>query len=218
MIRAIPLPAVTRLCMIYRLCGVLDAQGIESVSSTQIGSRLGIGPHSVRKDISFLGEADAGQAGYDVARLRARIERSLGLGQSRRACVVGLGRLGAAILGYQRLAQSGYRIMAGFDSNINRLETIRTDVPLYPAYEIAEVVRREAIELGIIAVPAEAAQQIAEALIDGGIRGIVNFAPVVIAVDRPEVIVRNIDVVNELRVVSSLLTLGEQEQTPPAQH
>ena len=203
--------------MIYRLCDELIAQGSEVVSSAQIGSRLGIGAHSVRKDIGYLGQMGAGKAGYDVARLRSRIEQVLGLANGRRACVVGLGRLGAAILGYRRLAQSGHRIVAGFDSNINRLETIRTDVALYPAYEIAEVARREMIELGIVAVPAEAAQQTAGALVEGGVRGIVNFAPVVIAVDSPTVVVRNIDVVNELRVVSSLLALQEQGRNRPAQ-
>lgn len=202
-------PTVQRLCSVYGLCGALLHDGTERVSSSAIGQRLGVSAFVVRKDINWLGEVGQVGAGYDVATLRTRIGEALGLERTLRACVVGLGKLGSALLQHKGFALEGYTVVAGFDANTNRLETMRAAVPLYPAHELQDVVRRERIDTALLCVPAESAQRTAEALVQGGIRSILNFAPVVLSVASAAVVVRDVDIVNELRVLSALASFQE---------
>lgn len=202
----LPIPTITRLCLIYQLCCEQLSQGIESMSSTQMGKQLAIPAHSIRKDLNCLGEVGNAGSGYDLARLRECLAETLGLTCPRKACIVGLGRLGSAILAYEQFTPDGFRIVAGFDSNINRIETLHTDIPVFPAYEIADIIPRDSIELAMLTVPGPAAQDVADRLIEAGIKGIVNFAPVVIKPSTEDVEVRNINVVHELRILSALLT------------
>lgn len=200
--------------MIFRLCQELRLRGETTISSTGIGRRLGVAAHTVRKDLNYLGEVGNAGSGYDVARLETRLARALGFDQVRRACIVGLGRLGLALLEYDRFSASGFAIRAGFDANINRIETIRTDIRVYPAYEMADVIQREAIEIALLAVPAAAAQEVADVLMHAGIKGIVNFAPVVIDTGTSDLLVRNMNVVNEMRILASLMTLNKGQVSP----
>jgi len=205
----LPISTISRLCMVFSLCEELQQQGKVRVSSTQIGRALDMAAHTVRKDLNHLGEIGDTGSGYDIGRLQQHLSEALGFGQTHRACIVGLGRLGTAILEHGAFDVHGYEIVAGFDANINRLETIRTRTQVYPAYEITEVVQRETIELALMTVPREAAQNVAQALVAGGIRGIINFAPIVIKPDSDAVAVRNINIVNELRILSSILRLND---------
>jgi redox-sensing transcriptional repressor len=200
----IPMPSLERLLNIYRFCEYLEEKEIYSVSSSRLARVFGYSADSIRKDISFLGWIGNFGAGYDVKKLKNAIYEKLRLNTIRRVCIIGLGRLGNAILNYNELIEKGFMIVAGFDSNINKLETIKTNVELFPAYEIKDVVKRKAIEIGIIAVPAEYAQETANRLIEGGIRGIINFAPIALKV--PEnVILKNIDLLAECMLMSILL-------------
>ena len=156
----IPKPTISRLCLLYRFLDEMTAEGVTSISSSQIGERLGLNSHNVRKDIGYLGDVGTLGAGYDVARLKQAIADSLGLNVPHNACVVGLGRLGMAILSFDLFAQHGYTIVAGFDSNINKLETMRTEIDVFPSYMIPDVVRRRGIELAVLAVPAGVAQKV----------------------------------------------------------
>ncbi len=200
----IPTPAISRLCALYQLLGQLQEQGL--VSSAELGKLMGVGAHSIRKDINFLGTAGNSGAGYDVNRLRGMIAESLGLTAVRKVCVVGLGRMGSAILQYP--LGDEFQLVAGFDSNINRLETIKTDVELFPAFQISEVVRRLNIDMAIITVPAGNAQDVADRLVEGGIKGIVNFAPVYIKTKEKGVFVKQMDIAGELRVLSARIRVS----------
>jgi redox-sensing transcriptional repressor len=147
--------------------------------------------------------------GYEVLKLKDHISVNLGLDRKRRTCVVGLGRLGTAILNYDDLNENGFSVVAGFDSNINKLETTTTPVELFPAHEISEVVKKKGIEIGLIAVPARAAQETADRLMDGGIRGIINFSPVAIKA-KNNVMIRNLDLLGEYMILSTLLAFREK--------
>lgn len=204
-------PSLSRLCAIYELLVDFEKKGIKRVSSTELGKTLAFGSHNIRKDISYLGEIGSYGAGYDVGKLRRHIGNALCLTKKRPACVVGLGRLGSAMLAYKGFEEKGYSIIAGFDSDINLLDIIKTTVPVYPAHEITEIVRIKKIELGIIAVPASAAKDAAHKLILGGIRGIVNFSPEVIPCDDKSVHVANIDIIKEFTMLSALLSIDEQK-------
>ena len=194
--------------MIYQLCYDLLQQGTYAASSTRIGKLLGITAHTVRKDLNCLGDIGNTGSGYNLIKLKQHLSETLGFDQRRKACIVGLGRLGSALLSYDHFTPDGFTVAAGFDSNINRIETLHSTVPTYPAYEMTDVVQREGISLAMLTVPACAAQDATDLLIGAGIQGIVNFAPVVIKSTRPYVAIRNINVVNELRILSSLLTLN----------
>lgn len=195
--------------MVFHLCDELQATGIDRISSPQMGKQIGVPAHTVRKDINCLGEVGDTGSGYDVARLKQHLGHALGFDRRHKACIVGLGRLGTALMDYEKLQAGGFSVVAGFDASVNRIETIQTRVPVYPAYDMEDVIQREAIKLALLAVPAQAAQATADVLVASGIRGIVNFAPEVINVPAPRVQVRHMNVVNEMRVLSSLMTLDD---------
>jgi redox-sensing transcriptional repressor len=216
-IKSVPHPSLRRLLSIYRLLEQLERENVKSVSSSDLGKVLGYKPDSIRKDVSYLGEVGNFGGGYEVHKLKAHINSNLGLYRKRKACVVGLGRLGTAILNYDDLSQNGFLVVAGFDSNINKLETITASIELFPAYEITEVVKRKGIELGIIAVPASVAQETAEKLMDGGVRGIINFSPVTLK-PKDGILIRNLDLLGECMIVSTLLSFeenGDVSEPPP---
>ncbi len=210
MTNRIPKPSIGRLCIIYSLLEELEAQGAVSVSSNEIGEKIGVGSHSVRKDISYLGEVGRVGAGYEIAKLRKHIGEKLGLDVERKACVVGLGKLGTAILQNDKLFSNNFKIVAGFDSNINKVETMVTHIPVYPAYELADVIRQQAIELAVITVPGHASGDIVDRLVEGGIRGIVNFSSVPLhAAYKEKVYVSNFDIAGEFRFLSALFTVEQ---------
>ena len=202
---SLPNPTIIRLCALYQLLCLMEREGAVRVSSTELGRRTGQPPHSIRKDISCLGEIGNSGAGYAVPALKNNLATHLGLNTVKKACIAGLGRLGSAILASPNLAGREFSIVAGFDSDVNKLETIRTAIMVFPSHEISEVVKKMAIELAIIAVPAARAQEVADRLMAGGIRGILNLAPTVITTGEHACIVRNIDVAGELRILSAMI-------------
>jgi len=201
----IPEPARERL---LRLMGLLENHALAGdtgpVTSAQVEELTGVPRDTIRRDISYLGMAAGAEsgaigsnAGYEPETLIPLIQRALGLDRRRKFCVVGLGRLGSAYLNLpSELAE--FELAAGFDTNVNRVEILRSPAPLYPAFKMAEVISRFAIEIALLCVPAEAAQSAAERCVAAGVRGILNFAPVALKLP-PEVAARNVYVVDELR-------------------
>jgi redox-sensing transcriptional repressor len=197
----IPEPTVERLLQLSR---VLENLKAESISSSEIEAKTGWSSYTIRKDISFLQENLGEASGYNRLSLLAAIKRALALGTPWKFCVVGLGRLGSAYLNFPAFADEGFELVAGFDSSVNRIEILRSPVPLYPAYKMGEVISRFSIDLALLCVPAASAQGAADKLVASGIRGIINFAPVVLEV--PErVMTSNVFVVDELRSMAAKL-------------
>ena len=203
----IPGPTLSRLCKIYGILEEMEERGDLSTSSKEIGLRLGVASHNIRKDFTYIGEAGKTGSGYNVKKLMNEINQILGFEHEYNACVVGLGRLGTAIVNFELPLTDNFKIVAGFDSNINRLETIKTEIPVFPTYEIEEVVPRKKIELAVITVPGPATFEVSKKLINGGIKGIVNFTPHILNFDSKEVFVRNIDLIGEFRYLSALFNL-----------
>lgn len=197
-------PAIERLSILCTVLERLEKDGKTVVSSAELGRIMNVQPHTLRKDINFFGQT-GGETGYNISTLKGIIKKGLGFDIPRKACIVGLGRLGSAIMNFSGFIGSNIKIEAGFDSNINRIETLITDIPLFPAYEIPEVVKSKNIELGVIAVPPSSAQITADRLIQGGIKGIINFAPVIIQSSNPNVVVREFYVLEEFRILSALI-------------
>ena len=202
----IPEPARERLLRLMRLLeNHTLAGGAGPVTSAMAEDLTGVPRDTIRRDISCLSVASGAEgigsnAGYEPETLIPLIKRALGLDRRRKFCVVGLGRLGSAYLNSPpELAE--FELAAGFDTNVNRVEILRSPAPLYPAFKMAEVVSRFAVELALLCVPAEAAQAAATQCVAAGVRGILNFAPVALKLP-PEVAVRNVYVVDELRSLS----------------
>ncbi|MDR2375776.1 MAG: CoA-binding protein [Treponema sp.] len=208
------IPAVTKERLLH-LMRILENAGNEFFTSARIEGLTGWSSHTIRRDISHLeafaacgeGTAEGAQSrlgsanGYAPACLVPLIRRALGLDRSRKYCVVGLGRLGSAYLNTLSSPGGGFELAAGFDVSVNRVEILKSPVPLYPVYKMGEVVSRFGIEIALLCVPAGAAQDAAERLAAAGIRGIINFAPVVLTL-APELAVRNVYLDEELRALA----------------
>lgn len=203
----IPGPTLSRLCKIYGILEDMEGKGDFSTSSKEIGQRLGVASHNIRKDFSYIGEAGKTGSGYNVKKLKDEINQILGFDRDYNACVVGLERLGTAILNFEMPLTDNFKVVAGFDSNINRLETIKTEVPVFPTYEIEEVISRKKIELAVITVAGPSTYEVSKKLINGGIKGIVNFTPHILNFESNHVFVRNIDLIGEFRYLSALFNL-----------
>jgi len=216
------IPGVTKERLLFLMRLLERSGGGGAITSARIEALTGWASHTVRKDISFLGaaaEADGAPrqsesgrlgspAGYDPDALVLLIKKALGLEKRRKFCVVGLGRLGSAYLNVPELAGSEFELAAGFDTNVNRTEILKSPVPLYPSYKMGEVISRFGIEIALLCVPPEAAQAAADKLVAAGIRGILNYAPVHITVP-PGIAVRNMYLTDELRALSIKMGSGE---------
>jgi len=203
-------PARERLLQLMRIFEKhIQAESGGMITSAQVEHLTGWSRDTIRKDISFLGKAVGGNeggavggnAGYEPETLVPLIRKALDLDRRRKFCIVGLGRLGSAYLSFTPPELAEFELAAGFDINVNRVEILASSVPLYPAYKMAEVIGRFEIEIALLCIPAGAAQDIAEKCVAAGVRGILNFAPVVLRLP-PEVTVRNVFVVDELRNLS----------------
>lgn len=201
--KEVPKPTLIRLCKMYNLLEELEDRGEKTISSEKIGQRLGVGSHNIRKDISYIGEAGTTGSGYDILKLKDHISRNLGLEQEHNACVIGLGRLGMAIMNDEIPLAQNFKIIAGFDANINRVETVKTPIPVYPMYEIDTIIRLHFIELALITIPCQYIHEIIQRLIGNGIKGIVNLTSMLLNIDDESVYISNIDLVGELRYLSA---------------
>lgn len=209
--KKIPLPSIERLCNIFGLLEKLEKSGIKTVSSTQIGKSINATNATVRKDISYLSMPGMAGRDYSVARLKKYIGQDLKLFKPRKACIIGLGRIGTAILAYEGFKEDGFEIAAGFDNSINKIEMIVTPVSLYLINDLKPVIEGKNIEIGIICTPPEAAQEIANKLADAGIKGILNCTTAMVSVPE-EVIIRNIDYTGYLRILSAHISLRENNK------
>lgn len=204
---SIPEPAIKRLSILYQYLCRLAEDNILQVSSRELAESIGSSAHSIRKDISYLNAAQISGSKYSVDNLKAVIGEKLNFNRDRSACVVGLGRIGSAVLQYSSFRPNGFAIKAGFDSNINKIETMQAECPLFPSYQIEEKVQELGIELAVLAVPTEFAQMSSDRLAAGGIKGIVNFTSGIIRCDK-NIHVIDIDVTREFRILSAMISLS----------
>lgn len=195
--KQIPEPSRRRL---VTLAALLSQQQVERITSVTLSALTGWSQSLIRRDIALL-EVRAGVSnGYDVRLLRSAICAALHIGvvesdggadahdergEAHRCCIVGLGRLGVALLDGGFFSGTPFRVVAGFDASMNRTEVLRSVFPLYPASELETVVVREGIEYALLAVPDGSAQATAERLTASGIRGIVNYTGAVLSVAVP---------------------------------
>ena len=205
-IGVIPKPTKKRLIQLLTL---LESYKETKITSLKIQSLTGWKDSLIRHDLWLIGFNNGVSNGYFVSELIEKISLALGFENSpiikRKCCIVGLGRIGAALLDANFFAKTDFTISAGFDSNVNRVEILRSTFPLYPANQIEFVVKKEQIEFAILATDDKDANTSVQRLINCGIKGIVNMTNVVLAVPK------NIKVIN-LSVVNSLMELSAGTQ------
>jgi redox-sensing transcriptional repressor len=196
--RRIPEATVARLPVYLR---VLAEATEETISSDHLASRAGVNAAQVRKDLSQLGSYGTRGVGYDVAYLVRQINRELGLSTDRRVAIVGVGNLGRALAGYRGFGERGFRIVAAFDSDPGTVGQRVGAVVVHPMTDLHEIVRRERVDIAVLATPATVAQDVTDVLSDAGVTSILNFAPVRLQVPR-RVAVRQVDLGIELQILS----------------
>ena len=192
----IPDETVRRLPVYLRGAIHLSQQGVENVSSRGLSGVLGIKPWQIRKDFSYFGDFGTPGVGYQLDSLIKAIKKILRLDSGPRAVLVGVGNLGSALLAFPGFGLYGFEIAAAFDVDKRKIGRRKSDVVVEDVARLSKL-RRRRIDLGIIAVPEEAAQEIADDLVDVGIRGILNFSPRYIAVPK-RVKVITIDIAMDL--------------------
>jgi redox-sensing transcriptional repressor len=206
----IPEATVARLPLYHRVLVGLAEDDVDTVSSDALAAAAGVSPAKLRKDLSFLGSYGTRGVGYEVAHLLSEIGLELGITLEWPVVVVGVGNLGHALANYGGFASRGFRLAGLIDADPARAGEQVAGIRVRPLADLADVVRDEEIMIGVIATPGDAAQEVADRLVAVGVRSILNFAPVVLAVPAG-VDVRKVDLASELQI----LAFHEQRRTAP---
>jgi redox-sensing transcriptional repressor len=197
-----------RRLSIYSRCLVqLEEDGVKTVSSHELAERFHLNSAQVRKDLAYFGEFGIRGIGYYVSNLRQELSRLLGLDREWRLALVGFGNLGSALFRYRGFARGGFRVAAIVDDDPAKAGRMVDGLPILPVEDLPRAVRQGGIQIGVVAVPAEAAQLVADRLVAAGVRAILNFAPARLKVPR-DVRLQNVDLSIELENLSFHLAQG----------
>jgi redox-sensing transcriptional repressor len=192
---------VRRLSVYSRCLAQLEEDGVKTISSQDLAARFHLNSAQVRKDLAYFGEFGIRGIGYDAATLRVEIQRILGLDREWRVVLVGFGNLGSALFHYRGFARQGFRIAAIVDADPGKAGRAVGGLAIAPLGDLPRMVKAGGLQIGVIAVPAESAQLVADRLVAAGIRAILNFAPTRVKVPK-EVRLQNVDLSIELENLS----------------
>jgi redox-sensing transcriptional repressor len=168
---------LNRLSVVLRCLRHLEEQGVERASSQQIADRYHLSATQIRKDLAQFGEFGIRGVGYDVAQLAARLNSLLGLDHRHLLLIAGMGNLGSALARYPGFNSGAFQVVAAVDRDPQKIGRRVGSLTIRPPGELERIVRETAAEIGILAVPAAAAQETYDALVKAGIRAVLNFAP-----------------------------------------
>ena len=199
--RKVPGPTLMRLATYLTYLAELGAKGVDTISSAQMEDRTGINAAIFRKDLSYFGEFGKPGIGYGVHELSAKIAAILKVDREQGVLLVGAGNLGSAIVAYPGLRSRNFHIAAVFDNNYNKIGRKLWDLEILDIANVKEVNKQLGARIAILAIPASAAQEVAEMLVEADVRAILNFAPVTLRLSK-HIAVRNADSVQELAVLS----------------
>jgi len=191
---------IKRLSLYLRNLVKLREENVKTVSSDEITQFLNVTPSQFRKDLSYFGEFGIRGVGYSVEKLIHKLRDILGIEQKRRIALVGVGRLGSALLGFPGFWEFNIRIAMAFDNDPRKVGKVINGVEVKDIASLEEIIKKEGIKAALICTPAGMAQEAADKLVSGGVKGILNFAPVVLKVPE-DVFVSNVDMACELESV-----------------
>ena len=172
----------------------------EIITSRELSQRTGWTDATIRRDISALGIKCSAKRGYNIKSLYEGIREALISGVSKtthKCCIVGLGKIGTALLDYNGFLDAGFSIVAGFDESVNRVEILNASFPLYPASKLEQIIQQELIEYAVLTVPEKDANNYSTRLVQAGILGIVNYTSTVLNLPK-NVAVENVSLASSL--------------------
>lgn len=169
---------LNRLSLYLRCLRTLQEQGVLRVSSQQLADQFRLSAPLIRKDLARFGEFGIRGTGYDIEHLIDRLHSALGLDQQHPLVVVGMGRLGTALARYLGFNDATFRVVAVLDNDPAMVGQEVGGLTVRHTEELQEIVREHGVEIGVLTVPAEAAQSAYDALVDAGVQAVLNFAPV----------------------------------------
>jgi redox-sensing transcriptional repressor len=198
-------PTIGRLSVYLRLLASLRDAGERTVSSEGLARRSGTTSAQVRKDLSLFGTFGTRGIGYSVSELESTLRAILGLERRWPVALVGAGRIGAALFGYESFRRQGFHIEAVFDADPGKVGSQWQGLEVQSESRLEAVLGERGIEIAVVAVPANAAQRVVDRLVRAGVRGILNFAPT--RLDVPSrVVVKSVDMTVEMERLSYALT------------
>jgi len=197
----IPRKAIYRLSVYLRCLQRLLSNGLETVSSEALARAAGVKSTQLRKDLTYFGQFGTRGLGYDVSQLTQMISQLLGTKKLQPVILVGVGNLGQALLSYRGFEQEGFEIIATFDIDTTRRREKQIRQSILSMDKLPVFLQEHGVKMSILTVPAVAAQDAANHLVEAGITGILNFAPIVLHVPE-EVTVNNVNLAIELENLS----------------
>ena len=197
----IPRKTIYRLSIYLRCLARLRENSIGTVSSEALAKAAGVKPTQLRKDLAYFGTFGTRGLGYDVAELSRKIAEELGTSSLQPVILVGVGNLGLALLSYRGFEKEGFEIIAAFDAEPRRQRDKKIKQPVIGMGQLPEFIREHNVKMAILSVPAAVAQAVANSLVESGIMGILNFAPIVLTVPE-DVMVNNVNLAIELENLS----------------
>jgi redox-sensing transcriptional repressor len=206
----VPEATITRISVYSRFLERLDRRGVVTVSSGEIAYGVGVSPAQVRKDLAYFGEFGTRGVGYNVKDLMHYTLKILGLDEPWPLVLVGAGNLGYALCTYKGFNDRGFSIIGVFDNDLTKIGKKIIDLEVHPLEKLPEIVARHKVKIGIIAVPPRGAQDVADMMVNNGMHGILNFAPVALSVP-DNVEVRNVDLSVKLEILTFNLGMHESE-------
>lgn len=204
----IPSATITRLSLYSRHLEYLAKEDIKVISSEKLAEHCGVNSAQIRKDLAYFGEFGVRGVGYYVRDLVFEIKKILGLNKEWNLCLVGIGNLGSALIAHENFIRQGYRFVAAFDNDPNKIgKKLPNGLVVEHISNLPGVKERANVEIGVISTPAGRAQEVANRFIESNVRAILNFAPVQIKV--PEgFAVENVDFTVKLDNLAYYLTTG----------
>ena len=203
----VPKPTVKRLSLYLRELEQRSASQQDRISSKQLGSALGLTDAQVRKDLAYFGQFGHPGVGYQTQPLIEELRQILGTHKTWHTALIGAGNLGRALMSYGGWTNRGFDIVAVFDDNPELVGVKLENHKVRPMKDLAKLIKHREIHLAILAVPADAAQEIADQLIDAGIRGILNFAPKRLDV-HDAISISSVDLAVQLEQLAFQVSLG----------
>ncbi len=200
---------------VYLRClNTLDAAGVKTISSKALAEQFQLNAAQIRKDLAYFGEFGVRGVGYYVKELKRHLRMILGLDRTVRVAILGAGNLGLALADYPGFRQEGFAIVALFDTERSKIgRRSKGGVRIYDIGEFRKSVKRDSIDIAVVAVPADSAQGVVNAAVHAGIRAILNFSPGALKVP-PEVKLKNVDLTVSLESLSFFLARIEGYAEP----
>lgn len=203
--------SVLRFSLYLRNLERWKQEGLEIVSSSQLGDALGINDAQVRKDLAYLGNLGQPGTGYYTQEVITVLRHRLGVDRQWAAVVVGVGNLARALLRYAGFGQQGFKFVALFDADPHKVGQKIEGIEVHAPDRMSEVIAATKADLAVVAVPAEQAQHVADALVAAGIKGILNFAPIMLKLP-PHVSLVAVDLAVQLEQLAFLVHLAQDEK------